>query len=186
MGIKQGLENDMLNLQSLASPVDQKQYVVQRLASSMSTDSSTQQTISTVLDSSIGGLLQQTVPLMVDPKGVSTLRVNSLREGWDFVNGFKDGNVRVTGTKSKLFMCNSNISNADYVFYRNYMEYFSDQATMDFYFSPTNAFTSIVAIANDVKTSLKWPYNVFYNCYWTIEDLYTPFLNQDTPSLLSP
>lgn len=39
---------------------------------------------------------------------------------WDFLLGFKDGVVGVTGEESKSYLCNGNVSAADDIWYNDY------------------------------------------------------------------
>jgi hypothetical protein len=47
-------------------------------------------------------------------------RADTWTEMWDFILGFKDGVVGVTGEESKSFLCNANISIADQVWFLDY------------------------------------------------------------------
>jgi hypothetical protein len=53
--------------------------------------------------------------------------VDSWQEFLDFINGFKDGIVGVTGEDSKSYICNANISIAEKVWYTDYEIIFSDE-----------------------------------------------------------
>jgi hypothetical protein len=58
-------------------------------------------------------------------------KVDSLREMWDFIVGFKDGIVGVTGGESKAYLCNGNISRANSIYYWNYRNMFDGKHFTD-------------------------------------------------------
>jgi hypothetical protein len=68
----------------------------------------------------------------------NTMRVSKWRDWFDFLFGFKDGVVRVTGVTSKLYICNANISSADSVFYWRIQDYFKDDASISLNFNNAN------------------------------------------------
>ena len=47
-------------------------------------------------------------------------RADTLEEMWEFIIGFKDGVVGVTGEDSKSYLCNSNLTVTEEVWYTNY------------------------------------------------------------------
>lgn len=59
--------------------------------------------------------------------GVDRLqRMDNIKDFLDYVEGLKDGTVALTGTDSKLYLCNGNITNAKAVFYDNWYKLFKD------------------------------------------------------------
>lgn len=57
------------------------------------------------------------VPMVGDH---NEMRLDTLDEGGNFLQGFKDGIVGVTGSDSKFYLCNSNISIVEDVYFWNY------------------------------------------------------------------
>lgn len=98
-------------------------------------------------------------------------KVDSLRELWDFIYGFKDGIVGVTGGESKAYLCNGNLSIANSIWYWNYVNMFDGN-----HFTEDNDVyqASMIDLMFFVQESLQWPYFVLYNCYWAGYELYTP------------
>ena len=89
----------------------------------------------------------------------------------------------MTGEESKLFMCNSNLSAAMDVWYWNYYDYFKDEEARTEKFSYENRIETWTQLTYYINTTLKWPYNVIYNCYWSLDDLYLGFQDEDLPYL---
>mmetsp|Transcript_1657 Transcript_1657/g.2929 ORF Transcript_1657/g.2929 Transcript_1657/m.2929 type:complete len:220 (-) Transcript_1657:67-726(-) len=130
--------------------------------------------------------VSQQLPNLIAPTGATnTQRMDTAAETLDFVNGFKDGVVRVTGTESLLYYCNGNLSDSTDVWFYNYQQYFVDTATIDENFNADNSATTMLAIVNHIKTSLQWPYFLTYSCYWSLEEIYRPFESSDLPNLFT-
>ena len=98
-------------------------------------------------------------------------KVDTWRELWDFIFGFKDGVVGVTGGDSKAYLCNANLSIADKIWYTNYANMFDGT-----HFTEDDAVfqASMLEIMGYIQDSLQWPFFVLYNCYWAGYELYTP------------
>jgi len=98
-------------------------------------------------------------------------RVDTVREFWDIVMGFKDGVVGVVGDDTKAYLCNGNLTIVGDVFYGNFAQMFdgtrftADEAEFE---------ASLLELLDLVKIALQWPYNTLYNCYWAGVELYTP------------
>jgi hypothetical protein len=82
---------------------------------------------------------------------INTMRIDEYWDILDFLNGFKDGAVRVTGEESKLYYCNGNLSDSINVFYNNYAPYFSDPTTN---FNDENRRDSLTNIMYYVNTTI--------------------------------
>ena len=54
------------------------------------------------------------------------MRVATMEEVGDVLQGFKDGIAGVTGSDSKFFLCNSNITEAEDIYYWNYYTLFRE------------------------------------------------------------
>lgn len=57
-------------------------------------------------------------PLLVEDHNDN--RADTVEEMWQFIIGFKDGVVGVTGEDSKSYLCNSNLTVTEEVWYTNY------------------------------------------------------------------
>ena len=97
--------------------------------------------------------------------------VNTWTEVWDFVNGFKDGIVGVTGKESKSYLCNANITNTEAVFYKNIAEMFDGTHFVE---DDTIYDASMLELMGYIQDALQWPYFTLYSCYWAGVELYTP------------
>jgi len=48
----------------------------------------------------------------------------------DYIEGLKDGTVALTGTDSKAYLCNKNITAAKAVFFDNWLKLFGSEETI--------------------------------------------------------
>jgi hypothetical protein len=63
------------------------------------------------------------VPMVGDH---NDMRVATMEEFGDVLQGFKDGVAGVTGSDSKFYLCNSNITVAEDIYYWNYYTLFRE------------------------------------------------------------
>lgn len=98
--------------------------------------------------------------------------------------GFKDGIVFQTGTETKIYLCNGNLSHVDDVYYRNWTTiYGSNVFPVNF---QTDWRTQSYNTAILVMLALQWPFNSLYSCYWSVEDLVFRYSSQDVPLAFQP
>lgn len=98
--------------------------------------------------------------------------------------GFKDGVVFQTGTDTKLYLCNGNLSRVDDVYYRDYTTIFNSGVFPANFAS--NWRLESLNTANLIKASLQWPFFSLYSCYWSVEDLVYRYNNQEVPLAFQP
>jgi hypothetical protein len=117
--IKFEVSNDLKQLSQLSTSYEKKRYIESKTLEILGLKDTELNMM--IVDSLLGVAID---PLIDAFPTVSNhyddMRMDTLRETWDFVYGFKDGVIGVTGGDSKSFLCNSNISNVDTVFYYNY------------------------------------------------------------------
>jgi len=59
------LQNDWITLQSLETPLEQEKFIVHQIAIRASDDTEVQQEIEAQIDNTFGGLIQETVPMLI-------------------------------------------------------------------------------------------------------------------------
>lgn len=60
-------------------------------------------------------------------KAEKIARMDEIKDFLDYAEGLKDGTVALTGTDSKLYLCNKNITNAKAVFWDNWLKIFGSE-----------------------------------------------------------
>ena len=70
-------------------------------------------------------MIKETIPNLYPIVGFhngfhDTTRLKTFDEAWNFVLGFKDGVVGVTGSTSLAAYCNGNVSSVDDVYWNNF------------------------------------------------------------------
>lgn len=104
----------------------------------------------------------------------NTMRLKSFDEAWNFVLGFKDGVVAVTGSTSLATYCNGNISSTDDVYWNNFNSLWSTPAIAATNFNEANIERSFRSFFGYVRKVFQWPYFVLYSCYYALGEIYKP------------
>lgn len=68
----------------------------------------------------------------------------------DFIQGFKNGIVGVTGVDSKYYLCNTNITLAEDVFYLNYKTMFLTPEVIEENFSAENEDATMLLLMDHI------------------------------------
>ena len=112
----------------------------------------------------------------------NTNYVTEVTQALQFLSGFKNGAVAVTGNESLYTWCNANFSSFQQVYYINYVEYlgFNPDA-----FTEVNTEETTRDLLTYVKDSIQWPFQTLYSCYWAQELLLDPMHSQNFPNLLN-
>lgn len=97
--------------------------------------------------------------------------------------GLKDGTVGVTEKRSKLSLCNGNVSNSLQTYGYNWIPIITDTSDA---FSALNWNITATKIAKYSGEALRWPYFTIYNCYWASNDLIYRYDNLLVPLLFQP
>lgn len=105
-------------------------------------------------------------------------RVETLKDAWEIFKGFKDGIAGVTGSDSKFYLCNSNITVAEDVYWYNGYRILGPP-NIEARFTPENEDQSMIELMGYIKLQMQWPYNTLYNCYWAGYELYTPQIEKE-------
>lgn len=117
------------------------------------------------------------------PNVTKSAQVTSYTQVLDFTDGLKDGVVEITGTDSKLFKCNKNLTDFRKVYYDDWQFLLVDTA---------NQFTATTWNITGERTSkwigsvFKWPFDTLYNCYWATNDLIYRYDEMTVPLYLQP
>jgi hypothetical protein len=112
----------------------------------------------------------------------NTNHVTEVTEAMQFLSGFKNGAVAVTGNESLYSWCNNNFSDFQQIYYINFVELLG--------FNP-DAFTEVNTEATtrdlliNVQYTMQWPFQTLYSCYWAQELLLDPINDQDFPNLFN-
>jgi hypothetical protein len=175
--VKQEVLADLNQLKQMDSSYDQKMFLEGKALELLGLDNNQINRI--VLDKVLGSLLDPFISQIPTVSDHNDNKADTLREVWDFIFGFKDGVVGVTGADSKSFLCNANLSIADTVWYWNYYNIIND----DDKWTEDNSEASLLELFYFVQDSLQWPYFVLYNCYWAGYELYTPIDEYKQPVL---
>lgn len=115
----------------------------------------------------------------------NTARVKTFDEVWNFVIGFKDGVVGVTGSTSLASYCNGNVSSADDIYWNNYNTLWSTPAVAATNFNQLNIEASFRAFFGYVKKTFQWPYFVLFSCYYALGEIYEPLEKENYPNLFA-
>jgi len=112
----------------------------------------------------------------------NTNYVTEVTQALQFMSGFKNGAVAVTGNESLYSYCNNNFSDFQQVYYTNFVELlgFNPDA-----FTDVNEEATTRELLINVQYTLQWPYQTLYSCYWAQELLLDPMQDQDFPNLLN-
>lgn len=100
-------------------------------------------------------------------------RADSYDDAYEVFKGFKDGIAGVTGSDSKYYLCNGNITIAEDIYWYNGYKILGPP-NIDENFLPENEDASMIELMGYIKLSMMWPYDTLYNCYWAGYELYTP------------
>lgn len=95
-------------------------------------------------------------------------RIDDWADIYWYLAGMKDGTVGVTGSESKLALCNGNVSTSIQVYTLNFEPYYNDPATS---FNKENWNITMTKLADFTGRALRWPFHTVYNCYWAANDL---------------
>lgn len=114
----------------------------------------------------------------------NTMRLNTIDEAWNFVLGFKDGVVGVTGSTSLATYCNGNVSAIDDVYWSNFNSLWPTPEAAATNFNEENIELSFRSFFSYVKKVFEWPYFVLYSCYYAVGEIYEPLKDENYPNLL--
>ena len=115
----------------------------------------------------------------------NTARLKTFDEAWNFVLGFKDGVVGVTGSQSLASYCNGNLSSVDDIYWNNFNELWKTPEIASTNFNQANIEVSFRAFFGYVKKVFQWPYFVLYSCYYALGEIYDPFETENYPNLFA-
>lgn len=104
-----------------------------------------------------------------------------LLDMWEYIVGFKDGVVQLTGVDSKLYYCNKNITDTKNVFYYNWLNIFGSYDIITTKWTTTGYQDATFLLMQYTQKVFRWPYNVLYNCYWANIDLVYRYENMNVP-----
>lgn len=79
--------------------------------------------INIISDTIIDSIL---LPSFGMPRVQASQQLDEFGDVFQFIDGVKDGTVAITGTDSKLYLCDGNISNSADVWYFNWQPYTVD------------------------------------------------------------
>jgi hypothetical protein len=98
--------------------------------------------------------------------------------------GFKDGIIKYQTEDSLMSYCNKNISQVEFIFYKNWELIFIDSATIATNFELINLTTTFANIMVYISQIMKWPYFMSFSCYWGGSEFFSEFSTGTFPSLI--
>ena len=144
-----------------------------------------------IADSFINYLYNYNRPVVGQDETTETPELDTLEEWLLLIGGVKDGALGVFGDNSKILLCNDAIISTRGIFYNNWVALFQDEDgvtiaedSADYPLSADNSEATYQTMANYTGEVLQWPYEITYNCYWALDELFTPYNEKEFPVFL--
>lgn len=115
------------------------------------------------------------------PRVQANQQLDEFGDVFQFLDGLKDGTVAITGTDSKLFLCDGNVSATLDVWWFNWQPYTVDVGTK---FDTVNWPTTMDALSENTGKMFRWPFFTLWSCYWATNDLIYRYDSLKVPLLL--
>lgn len=164
---------------------EQEQFITKELEEWLPINHHEATLFSKILDRVFGSFFPETDLKVGDLHPARYQRIDEFYDMWKFINGFKDGVVRVTGPGSLFAQCNGNITETNGIFYFQFFDLFGPDTVYDNFAVTDNRNNSLRAFLNGLKKIMQWPFLTLNSCYWAMVLLYEPNYGHDFPNFLN-